>query len=104
MEMQSIQARFSSQEQAESAVRKLASLRGDCFRLEREGGFAQADASAGSFDAEMAEMDAPVESFGWANEPASAGGTSFSLTAQIPAEAAEQARSVISAAGGKMLG
>jgi len=37
-EMQPMRARFANQDQAESAIRKLAALRGDRFRLERAGG------------------------------------------------------------------
>lgn len=101
MDTLTIQARFPSQEQAESAVRKLASLRGDCFRLERETGFPQAATFA--LETEMANLDAPVESFGWANEPVRAGQASFSLSVQIPVGAAEQARTVIREAGGDPL-
>lgn len=98
VETQTIQARFSSQEQAESAVRKLASLRGDCLRVERTSG------SAPSFDSEMAaDWDAPAESFGWSNEPANPQAGAFTLSANVPVMAAEQARTVVQESGGQIV-
>ncbi|WP_123039791.1 hypothetical protein [Cohnella candidum] len=84
MDVQTIQARFDNQEQAESAIRKLAALRGDRFRIEREGSFSV------EFAAELGTPEEAAES------------GSFTLSANIPQEASDRARSVIEAAGGRM--
>ncbi len=90
MEMQPLQARFASQDQAESVIRKLSALRGDRFRLERAGeafgtstGNARQDSEFGS----DLGMTAPSE---------------FTLSALIPTDAAEPARTVIRQAGGEL--
>lgn len=119
METQTIQARFSDQEQAESAVRKLASLRGDNFRLERESPLTtsaspvpDANRQAGglygsvpeqAFDAELASMETPVEAFGWTRNVGEAPAASFSLSAVVPVMAAEQARRVVRDHGGEIV-
>lgn len=85
VDMQSIQAEFTSQDQAESVMKKLGSLRGDRFRLERAG------VSLGDSRVEFAEevgSNAPAE---------------FTLSANVPGDATEQARAVILQAGGRML-
>ncbi|MBW5444917.1 hypothetical protein GE107_02410 [Cohnella sp. CFH 77786] len=121
MDTLTIQARFSTQEQAESAVRKLASLRGDRFRIEREAAYAQAgtpaidaDQSADgltasvlagsavqSYSGVMASADAAANGWGVGAEGAPA--ASFTLSANVPVMAAEQARSVLLGAGGEMM-
>lgn len=88
MDIQTIQARFPTQEQAEAAVRKLSFLRGDRFRVERDG--SGMSAAAG---------DEPLE---WGGAE-SAVASPFSLSADIPATIAEQARGVILGAGGEMM-
>ncbi|WP_205699905.1 hypothetical protein [Cohnella luojiensis] len=124
--MQPIQARFATQDQAESAMRKLASLRSDRFRLERViNGFGSSYASdqagaiqssdvdgltasllAGSAfqsssgvmasaDAVANQWDATTEGSGPVSE--------FTLSANVPGEAAEQARTVIEQAGGQIV-
>lgn len=122
MDTQTIQARFSSQEQAESAVRKLAALRGDRFRIERH---AAADSGTGS-----AAMLSNSEADGWAGSTGDAGvmsaadgavgvapnswwgddaagggasAASFTLSANVPLIASGQAGKVIQSAGGEML-
>ncbi len=97
MQMQSIQASFPSQEQAESAVRKLASLRGDCFRVECIGGSAQ----TGAYGSAMSAADYTF--LHWGDTGAETRAGTYTLSANVPATAAEQARSVIQGAGGQML-
>ena len=109
MDMQPLQASFEHQEQAEEAIRKLAALRGDRFRMERAihgPDFGSAVASAPEATTmnrladELLTGGARVEA---ADElgalPPSA---PFSLSARIPAEALEQARKVIEQAGGRI--
>ncbi|TVY00515.1 hypothetical protein [Cohnella terricola] len=87
MEMQSLQAGFANQDQAESVIRKLSALRGDCFRLERAGGVKNANFEfAGELGASSKVMAAE-----------------FTLAVNIPAAAVEQARTVIIGAGGQMM-
>jgi hypothetical protein len=116
LEMRPLQANFPSQEQAESAIRKLSALRGDRFRLERA-----ADAPSGAFGssdagylqtADDSGMTAALSSEGalYSGELSGAGdnwtgGTpsaEFSLSVHIPADAVEQARTVIVQAGGQL--
>ena len=86
-------AAFNSQDEAESAIRKLSALRGDQFRLERIPG-TEADAiftdSAPGFSVEasstLGEFASPE--------------ALFSLSVKIPGSATEQARTVIRDAGG----
>lgn len=116
-----MQAKFATQDQAESAIRKLAFLRGDRFRLERVGAYADTgtpaiDASqsvdgltasvlAGSaFQSSsgiMASADAAAHQ--WGVSPEGGPTAEFTLSANVPGEAAEQARTVILQAGGEMI-
>ncbi|TJY43462.1 hypothetical protein E5161_06160 [Cohnella pontilimi] len=115
MDTHTIQARFATQEEAESAVRKLSSLRGDRFRLEREsGGYTRMAASEMASEPAPGAMNAsepagaPVQNFSGtlANEFASDVGTApaaaFTLSADVPASVTEQARRVIQDAGGEL--
>lgn len=121
MNMQPLQARFATQEQAESVMRKLASLRSDYFRLERVGtqgdiafpatDYSQAvdgltaSAFAGSaFQSSsgiMASADAAAHEYGVSmdNGPS----TEFTLSANVPDGSFQQARNVILQAGGQVL-
>lgn len=127
MEMQPMQARFATQEQAESVMRKLAALRSDCFRLERVGTntSADADADAGSpimnaspsvdsFTASviagatfqsisnnMTSGDAAAHQYGESPEVGLT--TEFTLSANVPDGSSEQARNVIIQAGGQVI-
>jgi hypothetical protein len=121
MDMMPMQARFATQDQAETAMRKLASLRGDRFRLERVGGYAdigtpEIDASqpvdgltasvlAGSaFPSSGGVMASGVAAaIQWGVTPEGGPTAEFTLSANVPGEAAEQARSVILQAGGQMM-
>ena len=105
-----ISARFRSQEQAESAVRKLRALRGDCFRIECHG---DADAAADSLSSLQVEFAAESDLAGEiarpnaADSPSSAAADqlaepSFTLSASIPDQATDQAHSVIAEAGGQV--
>ncbi|XID95395.1 hypothetical protein ACF3MZ_13140 [Paenibacillaceae bacterium WGS1546] len=114
MDMQPLQAGFASQDQAESAVRKLSALRGDRFRLER----AEAAIDLGDSYAHTADdsgMTAAVSAEGalYSGDSAAgaddrlpfggAGSLEYTLSASIPAEALEQARTVIRQAGGRLI-
>ncbi|MFC5532105.1 hypothetical protein [Cohnella yongneupensis] len=113
MEMQSLQAAFNSQGEAESAIRKLSSLRADQFRLERLAGSGLAPRSTPVMEAmtsshAFTDTDdiftdaAPafaVESSSTLGEFASPEAL-FSLSVKVPGSAMEQARSVIQQAGG----
>jgi hypothetical protein len=120
METHTFQARFASQEQAEAAVRKLAALRGDRFRVERVGSFPQSGMTGGAnasadglsavgmsenemptYSGVMAASEAASPEWGAGTEEAQA--ASFTLSAQVPAASAEQVRSVILGAGGEMI-
>jgi len=107
MESVTINARFGTQEQAESALRKLRALRGDCFRIECHGASASAD-NLSSLQVEFAtESDLAGESVRRrANEPIhlsdQTGGQSFTLSANMPDQAVDQARSVVHEAGGQL--
>jgi len=87
LEMKPLQAAFATQDQAESVIRKLSALRGDCFRLERIGGV----------------MNANVEFSGELGASSKETTAEFTLAVNIPAAAAEQARTVIIGAGGQMM-
>lgn len=91
-----IAANFTTQEQAESVVRKLASLRGDRFRIERE---LPADA-AGPISGASVEFASEVGVGGSA--PNDVSESSFTLSLQVPATCVDQACSVIRAAGGQL--
>jgi hypothetical protein len=109
-----MQARFATQEQAEAAVRKLSSLRGDRLRIERESGYAEfgaPEAAGQPTEGMTASVPAgsPVESFSaaaaddYATDISAAPAAAFTLSADIPAAAAEQARKVIADNGGQLL-
>lgn len=107
MDSVTINARFGSQEQAESAVRKLRALRGDCFRIECHGAGASEEGLSSSrmeFAAESELTGETVQRQADATQftPDQNGGQSFSLSANIPDQAVDQARSVIQEAGGQM--
>jgi hypothetical protein len=115
MDSQTLQARFASQEQAESAVRKLSSLRGDRFRLERATGYSEnstpdaaADPSPEAFTASE-PAGSPVENYSavaaseFASDLGGAPAVAFTLSADVPMTMAEQARRVILDAGGQMM-
>ncbi len=124
--MQPIQARFATQDQAESAMRKLASLRSDRFRLERViNGFGSSYGSdqAGAIQSSdvdgltasvlagsafqssagvMASADAAAHQYG--ETPEGSGPVAeYTLSANVPGAAAEQARTVIEQAGGQIV-
>ncbi|WP_256760172.1 hypothetical protein [Cohnella sp. WQ 127256] len=110
MVMQSLQAKFATQDQAESVMRKLASLRSDCFRLERVGsdthgeGLSTPGLAGAGFQSSL-EVEASLDAAGFqANSTDSVGASSvFTLSANVPTEATEQARTVILQAGGEFL-
>ncbi len=119
--MQPLQARFATQDQAESAIRKLASLRSDCFRLERIGSNNIADSfegdSAQSVDGLTASVlagsafqssagvmaSADVAAHQWGVTPQSGTAAEFMLSAKVPGDASEQARTVILQSGGQII-
>jgi hypothetical protein len=122
MDMLPMQARFATQDQAESAMRKLAALRSDRFRLERVAAYGDpgaedaADSSqfvdgftasvlAGSaiqsYSGVMASAVTGAEK--WGVSPESGANAEFNLSADVPGAVAEQARTVILQAGGQML-
>jgi hypothetical protein len=89
-----IEAKFATQEQAESVVRKLTALRGNRFRIER----VQPPGAAAHPSSAHAEF---ADEAGIGMTSADAGtDLPFSLSVQIPAMAVEQAISVIRAANG----
>lgn len=104
--MQPMQASFEHQEQAEEAIRKLASLRADRFRMERTvQGADFGSAVAAAQPAAMNELanrlvgDAAVEAAG---ELGALPEADFHLSVHVPTDALEQARSVITQAGGRL--
>ena len=121
MNMQPLQARFATQEQAESVMRKLASLRSDCFRLERVGtpgdtaspamdtsqavdGLTASVLAGSAFQSSsgvMASADAAAHQYGVSMDNGST--TEFTLSANVPDGASQQARNVIMQAGGQVL-
>jgi hypothetical protein len=121
LDMMPLQARFATQDQAESAMRKLASLRSDRFRLERVGAYAdtgtpEIDASqpvdgltasvlAGSaFPSSGGVMASGVAAaVQWGVTPEGGPSEEYTLSANVPGEATEQARNVILQAGGQMM-
>ncbi|WP_027088266.1 hypothetical protein [Cohnella panacarvi] len=94
MEMQSLHAAFNSQEEAESAIRKLSALRGDQFRLEKI-----PSAESDEIFTDSAQPAFSVEASGTLGEIASPKAL-YSLSVNVPGSATEQARSVIRDAGG----
>jgi hypothetical protein len=108
LDMQPLHASFDDQDQAEEAIRKLASLRGNRFRMERAvhgddfGSGAAVAPAAGTMNELAGELLAGSSIEAGAelgHEPPAA---LFSLSLDIPAEAAEQARKVIEQAGGRV--
>jgi hypothetical protein len=98
LNMQSMQARFATQDQAESVMRKLASLRSDCFRLERAGHYADSEASSLDYSPTALSLSSSVIE-GTVVNPAE----EFMLSANVPDAAKEQARNVIMQAGGQVI-
>jgi hypothetical protein len=121
LDMMPLQARFATQDQAESAMRKLASLRSDRFRLERVGAYADtgtpeieasqtvdgltASVLAGSaFPSSGGVMASGVAAaIQWGISPDGGPIAEFTLSANVPGEAAELARTVILQAGGQIM-
>jgi hypothetical protein len=96
VEMQSLHAAFNSQEEAESAIRKLSALRGDQFRLEKM--------PVSNSDAIFTDSAVPalsVEASSALGEIASPEAL-YSLSVHVPGSASEQARKVIRDAGGRL--
>ena len=98
MDMEPLQARFETQDQAESVIRKLSALRSDRFRLERASAGAAASSGGQAWSAE-AGSDLGVIAAS-SDAAASAADAEFTLSAIVPAAAADQARTVIRQAGG----
>lgn len=121
MDMQPLQAQFATQEQAESVMRKLASLRSDCFRLERVG--AASDVSSSTMEASQALDGLNVSgltsstfqasggfipstnasNYDYGGSPQEVSASAFTLSANVPEGASEQARNVIIQAGGQVM-
>ena len=95
-----IRAGFATRGQAESVMRKLASLRGEAFRLEYAGdGFGRMES-----EHEMAMLDSGYNFLFWEDPggaPAPDAG-SYVLSANVPAAALAQARTVIEESGGRL--
>ncbi len=100
MDSATINARFGTQEQAESAVRKLRALRGDCFRIECESVQA-APSGLADTHVEFAAENGFLPTLADQTDPRLK--LSFTLSAQLPVQVAEQARSVIFDAGGRLM-
>ncbi|WEK53074.1 MAG: hypothetical protein P0Y55_10745 [Candidatus Cohnella colombiensis] len=114
MDMQPLQATFATQEQAETAIRKLASLRSDQFRLERvstNSGLATESSFVNALDfgltsgiangaslRSLGSSEGVISSISLDQAPFNA----FELTAQVPKEAIGMAQTVISQAGGQL--
>ena len=95
--MQLLNARFVTQDAAESAVRKLASLRSEGIRLERR--VSNADRVSPSLDAgQMADGLTSMSGSLAQSAPAS----EFALSVNVPSSVADQARKVILEAGGQI--
>lgn len=115
MEMTSLSAKFASQEDAESAVRKLAALRGDRFRLERVSpsaipvdveGFQTSAAVQAAVDfADDALGEPPPDSPQQAQRDnvEEKMQSYFALSMNIPSAALIQARTVIQLGGGQVV-
>lgn len=121
--MQQLQSRFSSQDDAESAMRKLASLRSDRFRLERVssdvgvtptsnsddmldteaiGGLTSSIMAGSAFQTSSGIM-AFADADQWGVSPEGGYTPEFTLSANVPGEALEQARTVILQSGGQIV-
>lgn len=122
--MQQLQSRFSSQDDAESAMRKLASLRSDRFRLERVGSDVGVTPTSNSDDMLDTEAIGGLTSSLFAGSafqtssgimaftdaaayqgvsPEDSRTSEFTLSANVPGEALEQARTVILQSGGQIV-
>lgn len=113
MEMQSLQAAFNTQDEAESAIRKLSALRGDRFRLEKLGSGTDQPASTGAMEA-IADPHGFTDTGGVFTDSAAASSVEasstlgefaspealYSLSVHVPGSVSEQAREVIRQAGG----
>ncbi len=98
MDMEPLQARFETQDQAESVIRKLSALRSDRFRLERTSAGAAASSGGQSWNAEIGSDLGAIATP--SNAYATSAAAEFTLSAIVPAAAADQARTVIRQAGG----
>lgn len=114
--MQSLNAAFHCQDEAESAIRKLSALRGDQFRLERIPGTEMAPKLTGAMKAltspDQADSYTDTDAIFTDSAPAFSVEASstlgefaspealFSLSVKVPGSATEQARTVIRQAGG----
>jgi hypothetical protein len=121
LDMQPLQARFATQDQAESAMRKLTALRSDGFRLERTAAYDSAGAEAivdlaQSLDGLTASalasstiqpssgvMESEEAGNQWGFSPQGTSSGDYTLSANVPGMAAEQARTVILQAGGQIV-
>jgi hypothetical protein len=112
LDMQPLQASFATQDQAESVIRKLASLRGDRFRLERAGvsgnaltslaGATSSDSDSGDLSM-SARSDSRLEASEELTPTKQNSVAEFTLSANVPGNATDQARTVILQAGGVIL-
>jgi hypothetical protein len=102
MDMQPMQARFVTQDQAESAIRKLTALRSDSFRLERAAAYDDVGTEATAYSS-LSEDGFTASALAGSAIPYSSGGAEYTLSANVPGEAADQARTVILQAGGQIV-
>ncbi|WP_349403249.1 hypothetical protein [Cohnella silvisoli] len=102
--MNPIQARFATQDQAESAMRKLAALRSDRFRLERVATSLDIDTSIEAAE-DMSPLAASADAAAhqWGVSPEGSSSAVFTLSANVPDAATDQARTVILQAGGQII-
>jgi hypothetical protein len=101
LDMLPLQARFASQDQAESVIRKLASLRSETFRLERMVPNGVVDgASMMDISASGVNLNSSVASKSTYDSSSS---EEFTLSASVPGAVADQARNVIMQAGGQVV-
>lgn len=105
LDMLPIQARFATQDQAESVIRKLASLRSETFRLERRGPNGLLDgASIMDISASEVNLTSSVASNSiYDSSSSSSSSEEFTLSANVPGAVADQARNVIMQAGGQVI-
>jgi hypothetical protein len=97
-----MQARFATQDQAESAMRKLSALRSDCFRLERAANYDDAGAEATADSSQFVD-DLTASVLAGSVIQSSLGDAEYTLSANVPGVASEQARNVILQAGGQIV-
>ena len=101
MDMLPLQARFASQDQAESVIRKLASLRSETFRLEKMVPNGAVDgASTMDVSASGVNLTSSIASDIAYNSRST---EEFTLSANVPGAVADQARNVIVQAGGQVI-